>query len=226
MATRFEDDILFNEEKMIQRLIESCTVSPVAADRYTESGLAKRRVWEEVWRKQRLEDEIDASSETKAIAAKRKNEEIGDIPVPPSYKRSDFKKGTYWTLRGKLDVPKERFLSYSGATCFEDFDLISKTKIHNPFKLVLTWAGMDHRQQASSLSQYYHPSRENGLAKEKIIQLLAAMHALTPWLKQYHDEIDPRFGYSFAYKWAQIVSNGIFEMDTELKLMNELVGFA
>ena len=220
-AMRFEDDILFNEEKMIKRLIESCTVPALAADRYTESGLVKRRVWEEVWRKQRLEDAIDASSETEAIATKRKKEEIGDIPVPPSYKRSDFKKGIYWTLRGKLDVPKERFLSYSGASSFEDTDFFDK-KIHNPFKLVLTWAGLDYKQQAGALLQYYYPSKEDGLPKKNLIQMLASMHALTPWLRQYYNEIEPMYGYSFAQKWSQIVTGEMFDLETDFDLLDEL----
>ena len=40
-----------------------------------------------------------------------KTKEIGAIPVPPRYTSSDFRKGVWWRLRGKLDVPKERFVS-------------------------------------------------------------------------------------------------------------------
>ena len=41
--------------------------------------------------------------------------EIGVIPVPPKYTSADFLKSTYWKLRGKLDVPKERWICYPGA---------------------------------------------------------------------------------------------------------------
>jgi len=38
-----------------------------------------------------------------------------EIPVPPKYGREDFLKGSYWSHRGKLDVPKEEFVLYPGA---------------------------------------------------------------------------------------------------------------
>ena len=37
------------------------------------------------------------------------------IPVPPKYTGADFAKVSYWRNRGKLDVPKERFISYPKA---------------------------------------------------------------------------------------------------------------
>jgi len=40
---------------------------------------------------------------------------VGDIPVPPKYTSADFSNGTFWRLRGKLDVPKERWISCPGA---------------------------------------------------------------------------------------------------------------
>jgi hypothetical protein len=33
------------------------------------------------------------------------------IPVPPKYTSADFLKTDFWRLRGKLDVPKERWIS-------------------------------------------------------------------------------------------------------------------
>jgi hypothetical protein len=34
-------------------------------------------------------------------------EKLGGVPVPPKYGSGDFKKSVWWSLRGKLDVPKE-----------------------------------------------------------------------------------------------------------------------
>jgi hypothetical protein len=71
---------------------------------YTESGLTKRAAWEEVWSLQRREDA---------------GEQVGSIPVPPEYsqgsrgKSTDFLRNEYWQLRGKLDVPKERFIAFT-----------------------------------------------------------------------------------------------------------------
>jgi hypothetical protein len=71
---------------------------------YTGAGLAKRAAWEDVWQLQRREDA---------------GEKIAAIPVPPEYsqgsrgKSTDFLKTDFWHLRGKLDVPKERFIAFT-----------------------------------------------------------------------------------------------------------------
>ncbi|MCB9654434.1 MAG: BREX-2 system adenine-specific DNA-methyltransferase PglX [Deltaproteobacteria bacterium] len=71
---------------------------------YTAAGLAKRNAWERTWSLQRKEDT---------------GEDVGQIPVPPEYsqgsrgKSKDFADSRYWTLRGKLDVPKERFIAFT-----------------------------------------------------------------------------------------------------------------
>ncbi|MFN3200719.1 MAG: BREX-2 system adenine-specific DNA-methyltransferase PglX [Bradymonadia bacterium] len=64
---------------------------------YTESGLKKWRQWQETWR---LQDREDAG-------------ETVEIEVPPQYGRGDFQKPLYYTLRGKLNVPRERFILYA-----------------------------------------------------------------------------------------------------------------
>jgi|GEM_PF-6497908 len=38
-----------------------------------------------------------------------------EIPVPPKHTTKEFKSATNWGLRGKLDVPKERWVSFPGA---------------------------------------------------------------------------------------------------------------
>jgi hypothetical protein len=73
---------------------------------------------------------------------RRKQQEIGDIPPPPKYKSADFLSTTFWRLRGALDVPKERFVSYPHCS-----------KAADP-SLVVAWAGWDHLQQAQALAAY------------------------------------------------------------------------
>jgi hypothetical protein len=51
----------------------------------------------------------------KEAAAAGRKAELGDVPVPPKYGSGAFNKAVWWSLRGKLDVPKERRISYS--TC-------------------------------------------------------------------------------------------------------------
>jgi hypothetical protein len=89
---------------LVGEILASETVPNQAAHTYTESGLTKRAAWEEVWALQRREDA---------------GENVGDIPVPPEYsqgsrgKSTDFLRNEYWQLRGKLDVPKERFIAFT-----------------------------------------------------------------------------------------------------------------
>ncbi|WP_437898220.1 BREX-2 system adenine-specific DNA-methyltransferase PglX [Sorangium sp. So ce124] len=64
---------------------------------YKPSGLVKREVWERTWADQRRED-----------AGEKVTPE-----VPPPYGSGDFLKPEYWRLRGKLDVPKERFIAFT-----------------------------------------------------------------------------------------------------------------
>jgi N-6 DNA Methylase len=64
---------------------------------YKPDGLVKREVWERTWAVQRRED-----------AGEKITPE-----VPPPYGSGDFLKPDYWRLRGKLDVPKERFISFT-----------------------------------------------------------------------------------------------------------------
>ncbi|MEW2146959.1 hypothetical protein AB0869_29530 [Micromonospora vinacea] len=45
-----------------------------------------------------------------------KREFRNSIPVLPKYTSADFPKKSSWKHRGKLDVPKERFVSYPGAS--------------------------------------------------------------------------------------------------------------
>ena len=135
--------------ELVVELVTKEAVPYLAALRYTDAGLEKRAEWERVWELQRQEDAIDALCElpeddpqrlTPEQAKARKQVEVGDIPVPPKYKRTDFRKGEYWSLRGKLDVPKERFISYPG--CERGADPTP----------VIGWAGWDHLQQAQALA--------------------------------------------------------------------------
>jgi hypothetical protein len=64
---------------------------------YKPAGLVKREAWERTWADQRRED-----------AGENVTPEM-----PPGYGNADFLKTEYWQLRGKLDVPKERFIAFT-----------------------------------------------------------------------------------------------------------------
>jgi hypothetical protein len=100
--------------------------------------------------------------------------------VPPKYATADFQKQSYWRLRGKLDVPKERFILYPGAEREGD---------PTP---VLGWAGWDHREQAEALVLYFQEMQEReGWPKDRLAPLLAGLGELLPWLAQWHNAPGP-----------------------------------
>ncbi|NKY44287.1 BREX-2 system adenine-specific DNA-methyltransferase PglX [Nocardia cerradoensis] len=159
--------------QVVADLITDQHVPFISALRYKPSGLKKRQDWEHVWDMQRQEDTMPDGHE--------KNEFSKSIPVPPKYTNADFLRTSFWQARGKLDVPKERFISY-GATNVVTPDLYG-------------WAGWDHREQAMAIAIHL---AEHSLSTEEITPFLAGLLELQPWLDQWHNDIDPDFGISPA----------------------------
>ncbi|MFD1830780.1 BREX-2 system adenine-specific DNA-methyltransferase PglX [Streptomyces desertarenae] len=159
--------------KVVAELITNEHVPFLAALRYKPSGLKKRADWEHVWDLQRKED-----AEPDELV-KRKIRD--SIPVPPKYTSADFLRPSYWRARGKLDVPKERFISY-GQTNAATPDLYG-------------WAGWDHKEQAQALATYF---TNTALSTEEITPFLAGLLELQPWLYQWHNEFDMLYSGSPA----------------------------
>jgi hypothetical protein len=153
------------------RLLADEAVPFLAAYRYKESGLRKRQEWEDTWALQRREDA---------------GEDVGAIAVPPKYTSADFRKASYWQARGKLDVPKERFIAYPDAGRETD-----------PTPL-LGWAGWDHAQQSLALALIITDRERDGWSDERLIPLVAGLAELQPWVDQWHREVDPAYGLSLA----------------------------
>ncbi|WP_406259798.1 BREX-2 system adenine-specific DNA-methyltransferase PglX [Streptomyces nigra] len=159
--------------KVVAELITDEHVPFLSALRYKPSGMKKRADWEEVWDLQRKEDAAPDEP------AKR---EIRDsIPVPPKYSSADFLRPSYWKARGKLDVPKERFISYG------------QTNAATPE--LYGWAGWDHKEQAQALATYF---TNTALTAEEITPFLAGLLELQPWLYQWHNEFDMLYSGSPA----------------------------
>ena len=144
----------------------------LARARYKPEGLLKRAIWEQTWDMQRDEDRTGTRL---------------DIPVPPKYTSADFLKNSYWRHRGKLDVPKERFISYPYASPDSDGSLL------------LGWAGWDHREQAHALIALIEErASTDGWDGPRLMPLVAGLAEVMPWVRQWHDELDPTFGQSPA----------------------------
>jgi len=124
-----------------------------------------------------------AEQQIQAKIKQRQKQEVGDIPVPPKYDTKDFVSTTCWRLRGKLDVPKERFITYPH--CNRDADRTPG----------IGWAGWDHLQQAQAVAGYYERMRTNeGWTDDRLLPLLAGVLELLPWLLQWHNALDPQYG--------------------------------
>lgn len=183
----------FSVAKLVQELVEAESVPNLPVHRYKDTGLRKRKDWEHVWELQRREDEVETGvriaetekieEELKKLIRKAQLEKVGEVPIPPKYASADFKKASFWKLRGKLDVPKERWIVYPGAE--RDGD---------PSPLI-AWAGWNHLQQAQALAEYFLDAKQNqGWPPEKLRLLLAGLLDLLPWLKQWHNDPDPDYG--------------------------------
>lgn len=141
------------------------------------------------WVDKRLAEEVSNHQ------AERKAAEVGRIPVPPKYQGKDFVKADYWRLRGGLDVPKERWVSYPGAERGADGSL------------PIAWAGWDHLQQATALAGHYNDLKDvEGWEPPRLQPLLAGLLELVPWLQQWHNALDPEYGLRMGDYFADFVA--------------------
>ena len=223
----------FQLPQLVSDLVFAESVPFLPVLRYTDSGLRKHEQWEATWALQRHEDRIDAEVEAEApgwreellsqavkrfdnavapdalawvegqlaqeIArqkVERKENEVGKIPLPPKYQSKDFLRSDIWRLRGGLDVPKERWVSYPGCERGADGSL------------PIAWAGWDHLQQAMALASYFIDMKEReGWSPERLQPLLAGLLELVPWLKQWHNEMNPDFGARMGDYYESFVND-------------------
>jgi hypothetical protein len=167
------------------------------AQRYKPSGLRKRAQWERTWALQRRED---AGQSVK-------------IEVPPKYASADFVKASYWRARGKLDVPKERFISYPKAG--RDGDGIE----------LLGWAGWDHLAQAQALAAVYLDRRTAaGWPADRLLPLLAGLAELEPWLHQWHADERPDFPGTPAGFFTEFIDGELTRLGADRSALTRLRG--
>ena len=224
VATRYAGHAGADLDALVETLVESESVPALPVLRYKPSGLAKRADWERTWTRQRHEDRIDAEVEAstprredetgeqhaarlEAARRRRKREEVGEHPPPPKYRSADFLKPVYWRLRGALDVPKERFVSFP--TMSRDSDPT----------LLVGWAGWNPLDLCQAVATYCTEIIEHdGWPPERATPLLAVVQENLPWLKQWHNEVDPEYNQrlgDFFETWlhSQLSTFGLTEDD-------------
>ena len=210
----YRDDPAFDVARLVAELVEAESVPLLPVLRYKASGMRQRAIWEQIWDLQRQEDAIDARTRLSqddpqsliALQAQDlKRREIGTIPVPPRYTSSDFASSTSWRLRGKLDVPKERWVSFPHCE-------------GNDGTLMIAWAGYDALQLARAISAYYVDIQEHrgGRDDPRLEPLLACLSALLPWLKQWHNDVDPEFGLQMGDYFAGFMQEEARQMGKTL----------
>lgn len=182
VARLWKNRVEIDPVAVIAELVADEHVPAQSASRYRAKGLEKRRVWERTWDLQRMEDRGEPLPGG-----------LDRIPVPPRYAQGDFAKASYWRQRGKLDVPKERFTSITGAE--RDADPT----------MVLAWAGFDHAQLAQAVATLAVDRQQtDGWDADRTWPLVVALAELLPWLDQWHAEVDPRWSASPATLYRQI----------------------
>ncbi|WP_166831570.1 BREX-2 system adenine-specific DNA-methyltransferase PglX [Thalassoroseus pseudoceratinae] len=179
----------FDVSALVAELVKSESVPFLPILCYKPAGLRKREVWEKMWELQRREDA---------------GEEVSEIKVPPKYKSSDFQSSDNWRLRGKLDVPKERWISFPHCETESDPSL------------VVGWAGWNHLQQATAIISYYDARKREGWDAKRLTPLLAGLDQLLPWIHQWHPEVDPEFGETAGQSFETMLKADAHELGLTL----------
>jgi hypothetical protein len=159
---------------VLSHVISDAQLPSAAALRYRESGLRKCEQWKEVWAAQQSEDDaLSAGVDWDTADINRSK------LVPPRFTAVDFLRNSYWSQRGKFDVPRERFISYPALES----------------EIYFGWAGWDHSQRAEALGSLicrFEKSSKGNVSAE-IVPLLASLDELIPWLERWHSATAPRW---------------------------------
>jgi type I restriction-modification system DNA methylase subunit len=210
----YRDDPGFDVQRLVAELVVAESVPLLPVLRYKPSGLRKLAEWQDTWELQRQEDVLDARAHYTPVnpqhlpadaARNLKRNQISHIQVPPTYDSKDFLDGTYWRLRGKLDVPKERWISFP--FCEGDDQT-----------LPIAWAGYDHLQLAKAISAYYVHIQERvgGTGDPRLIPLLTSLLELLTRLKQWHNDLDPEFNMRMGDYFEGFIQGEAHQMDLRL----------
>ncbi len=119
---------------------------------YKATGLDKRAAWERTWDEQRKEDAgLPASPQ-----------------VPPKYGQGDFLRPDYFRLRGKLDVPRERFITFT------------EVPGRGVGELLYGWAGWTPAERVKAILAMDEDCEDQGLPLADRIALLDSAWRLVP----------------------------------------------
>ncbi|WIM67643.1 BREX-2 system adenine-specific DNA-methyltransferase PglX [Corynebacterium breve] len=167
--------------QMLTDLLKGQAVPYLKEHRYKKGGLRKRAAWERTWQQQREEDAGTRASE--------------DVEVPPNYRSADMYPDV-WAHRGKLDVPKERFIAYPGTSPADDPTLM------------IGWAGWNHLQQGLAIYLLFDDRLEEDAPVEVLGGILNGLQQELPWIMQWHNDIDPDMGERMGDYLTKLLHGG------------------
>ena len=158
-------------EKMLEDLLKNEAVPYAASLRYKGRGVAKRAEWEATWDAQRREDAGEITAD--------------EVPVPPNYSSTDMYPAV-WKHRGKLDVPKERFISYPEVSPEGDTTML------------LGWAGWNDLDKALALMSLFSDRADQDADTDTLAAILYGLAEVLPWVRQWHNDLDPQLNLRFG----------------------------
>jgi uncharacterized protein DUF7008/Eco57I restriction-modification methylase len=175
---RIEDPFLQKQEDVLAKQFGSSPEDQKRAREHVACWLTSAKLSKE----KHLTDEEHKAltklrAEWRAIDEERRAAVGGATPpVPPKYTSGDFRSSTCWRLRGKLDVPKERFITYP--YCASEGDAT----------VLVGWAGWVHAQRAAALVQVLNARKAEGWTGMRLAPILQGLDQLVFWLFQWHGE--------------------------------------
>jgi hypothetical protein len=174
----------FDLDKLVASIFDEESVPNLKAHVFSEKGLVKRAAWERTWQLQHAEDAWDAQKKAHedAISAGASLDEAPPLPtgkrpepeVPPKYTNADYLKPHYWKHRGKLDVPKERFIAYTETPSALTEE--GKTALYG-------WAGWDHLRRSHVLAALDERAEHAAVPLEARYGLLYGIQFLLPYVR-------------------------------------------
>ncbi|RZO66306.1 MAG: BREX-2 system adenine-specific DNA-methyltransferase PglX [Sandaracinaceae bacterium] len=174
----------FDLDRVVAQILDEESVPNLKSHVFKKKGLVKRAAWERTWELQHAEDAWDAKKKAHddAIATGVDPHEAPPLPegkrpepdVPPKYGSGDFLKPTYWKHRGKLDVPKERFIAYTEVP--PELTEQGQAPLYG-------WAGWDHLGRAQVLLALDEQAEELGVELKDRYGLLWGAQFLLPYVR-------------------------------------------
>ncbi len=180
----------YDAAELVSELVLESSVPLLPLEVFSPAGFTKWRVWEDLWRLQRMED-----MGVKDVI----------LPKAPEFSSKDFASDSFWKLRKEMNVPMERFLSFPSITREGDDSLL------------IGWFGWNHLERATAIVAYYDARKREGWMAQRLVPLLAALDQLLPWIHQWHPEIDPEYNESAGTSFQTLLESEAQELGLTLE---------